>query len=373
MQAIFPARRPTVAAILSCAAALASPALHAAAAPETVAPTDLVPIATLVQSPSVSIGNGLLSAKIYLPDPAKGFYRGSRFDWAGMIGGLTYRGHDFYPPWFRALGHGVRDFIFDADGAAIAGPNTAATGPVEEFNGDGGALGYAEAAPGGRFVKIGVGVLQRPAADNYSQFVPYPIVDAGQRSTRARADSVAFTHTVAEPGSGYAYRYTKTVRLLPKQPVMVIEHELVNTGKRAIATQVYDHNFLNIDGAGTKAGLVLTTRFPLVVESMQDPQLATIAGNRVTYVGAMMPGQRVSTRLGGYGATAADYDFRISDPGGAGLRITSDQPLDRALLWSIRPVMAIEPFVRMSIAPGKSFRWSYTYAFEVTDDRGRSP
>jgi hypothetical protein len=277
-------------------------------------------------------------------------------------------------PWFRALSPSVRDFVFAADGTAIAGPNTAATGPVEEFNGEGGALGYAEAAPGGRFVKIGVGVLQRQDATPFSAFQPYPIVDAGQRSTQARPDSVAFTHTVADPGSGYAYRYTKTIRLLKQQPVMVIEHVLSNTGKRPIATQVYNHNFLNIDGAGTNAGLLLTTAFPLVAESMQDPQMASIAGNRVTYVGTMLPGQRVSSRLTGYGTTVADYDFRISDLGtGAGLRITADQPLDRLLLWSIRPVMAIEPFVRMSIAPGKSFRWSYSYAFEASSDRATGP
>ena len=43
----------------------------AAAAPDAAAPADLVPIEKLVQSPSVSISNGVLSAKIYLPDATK--------------------------------------------------------------------------------------------------------------------------------------------------------------------------------------------------------------------------------------------------------------------------------------------------------------
>jgi hypothetical protein len=179
---------------------------------------------------------------------------------------------------------------------------------------------------------------------------------------------------VSEPGSGYGYQYTKTVALLKKQPVMVIEHVLRNTGKRPITTQVYNHNFLNIDGAGTNAGLALSTSFPLVAESMPDPQLASIAGNRITYAATLTPGQRVSTRLTGYGTSASDYDFRISDAAsGAGLRITGDQPLDRALLWSIRPVMAIEPFVKMTIAPGQTFHWSYRYEFEAAQAEGRGP
>ena len=329
-----------------------------------------MPLATLALAPSVLITNGELTARIYLPDPEKGFYRGSRFDWAGVIGSLRYRGHDFYVPWFGGMSPGVRDFVF-TDNGVVASANTAATGPVEEFNGEGGALGYAEAAPGGRFLKIGVGVLQRTDDSAFSSFRAYPIVDPGKRSTRTRRDGVTFTHTLSEATTGHAYRYTKTVRLVKGQPVMLIEHELKNTGRRPIATQVYNHNFLNIDGAGTTAGLQLDTRFPLVAETLPDPQLAGISGNRVTYTGTMAPGQRVSTRLTGFGSTAADYDFHVSDPGtGAGLRITGDQPLDRVLLWSVRPVMSIEPFLRMNIAPGQSHRWSYRYAFEATNDRG---
>lgn len=68
----------------------------------------------------------------------------------------------------------------------------------------------------------------------------------------------------------------------------------------------------------------------------------------------------------GFGPTAGDYDIHIVDPGqGAGLRITADQPLQRLALWSIRPVMAIEPFINMSVKPGETFRWFYRYDYEA--------
>src|SRR3982750_4492644 len=69
----------------SAACAVASlPAMHAAAA----------------TPPSVQISNGAITATVYLPDAEAGFYRGTRFDWAGVIGALEYRGHTFYAPWF---------------------------------------------------------------------------------------------------------------------------------------------------------------------------------------------------------------------------------------------------------------------------------
>lgn len=42
--------------------------------------------------PSTTISNGLIRAKVYLPDAKAGFYRASRFDWSGAIGSLEYKG-----------------------------------------------------------------------------------------------------------------------------------------------------------------------------------------------------------------------------------------------------------------------------------------
>jgi enterochelin esterase-like enzyme len=345
---------------------MAGNALAQQAAPAADAPvTDAVPLEELIKAPAVTIKNGQISAKVYLPDAQKGFYRGTRFDWAGVIGSLTYRGHDFYMPWFRGMSPSVRDIVFQ-DGAAIAGPNTAATGPVEEFNAEGGALGYAQAAPGGLFLKIGVGVLRRPDDTAYVPFRLYPMVDAGKRTNAVKADRVELTHEVAEPGSGYGYHYTKIIRLEKDQPVMVIEHVLRNTGRKPIVSTVYNHNFLNIDGVGTTQGLALSTAFAMKVEQPLSAELAEITDRQFTYRTTPTGDQRIGARLSGFGTSAADYDFHIFDSNrAAGLRITSDQPLERVVLWSIKPVMAIEPFIKMSIAPGESFKWSYRYAFET--------
>ena len=95
--------------------------------------------------PGAEIASRDIRAKLYLPDAARGFYRGTRFDWSGVIHSLQYGGHDYYGPWFQKTDPKVHDFIYDgAD--IVAGPCSGITGPVDEF----GPVGYADAKPGGR-------------------------------------------------------------------------------------------------------------------------------------------------------------------------------------------------------------------------------
>src|SRR5438445_13255969 len=79
--------------------------------------------------PEMEIGNGAIQMRLYLPDTQAGFYRGTRFDWSGVIGSLEYAGHNYYARWFQRMNLSVEDFIYDgAD--IVAGPCTAITGPV---------------------------------------------------------------------------------------------------------------------------------------------------------------------------------------------------------------------------------------------------
>jgi hypothetical protein len=48
------------------------------------------------QFPQAEITNGIIHARLYLPDPKDGYYRGSRFDWSGVMPALEYKGHSFF-------------------------------------------------------------------------------------------------------------------------------------------------------------------------------------------------------------------------------------------------------------------------------------
>ena len=66
--------------------------------------------------PQAEISNGLIRAKLYLPDAKAGFYRSTRFDWSGVISSLEFGGHNYYGPWFTKQDAAVRDFIYKDDG-----------------------------------------------------------------------------------------------------------------------------------------------------------------------------------------------------------------------------------------------------------------
>src|ERR1035441_9183370 len=71
--------------------------------------------------PKATITNGLVRTNVYLPNAKTGYYRGTRFDWSGVVSNLEYAGHNYYPEWFQHMDPKVRDFAYDG-AAIVAGP-----------------------------------------------------------------------------------------------------------------------------------------------------------------------------------------------------------------------------------------------------------
>jgi hypothetical protein len=310
-------------------------------------------------APQVEIGNRSIHARVYLPDAKSGFYRGTRFDWSGVIEGLEYAGHNYYPRWFQRVDPNVQDFVYDgAD--IVASSCTAITGPAEEF----GVVGFDEARAGGSFIKIGVGVLRKPDDAKYSPYRLYPIADGGKWTVSPKPDAVEFRQELVDAASGYGYVYQKTVSVAGEKPMMVLRHSLRNTGKRLIDTSVYNHNFLYLDQQSPGPDFRLTFPFTVLNPKPQASGLAEIRENQISFSKVLTGEERVYLDIRGFGAEAKDYDIRIENRGrGAGLRITSDRPMSRLALWAIRAPLSIEPFIAMSVEPGKEFTWQINYEY----------
>jgi hypothetical protein len=310
--------------------------------------------------PTSELTNGLIQAQIYEPDAKKGYYRATRFDWSGVVYSLRYKGHNYYGSWFQAIDPGVHDFVYKGPNI-VASPCTAITGPVDEFA----PLGWEEAKPSRNFIKIGVGVLRKPADGNkYDNFRLYEIVDSGKWSVKKGRDFIDFIQEVTDSSSGYGYVYHKTIRLVEGRPEMLLEHNLRNSGSRAIRTSVYNHNFLVLDGQPPGPGLVITVPFQIQAGQMLNKQLAEILGNQIVYRKTLEGQEVVTTSLLGFGDASKDNEIRIEDSRvGAGMKIAADRPLSSASLWSIRSVMAMEPFVSVAIEPGNEFSWKSTYSY----------
>jgi hypothetical protein len=291
--------------------------------------------------PQATISNSRVRAQLYLPDAQSGYYRGTRFDWSGVISSLEWNGHSYFGQWFPRYDPKLHDAI---------------TGPVQEFDG----LGYDDAKPGESFVRIGVGAVRKPAEPAYRRFSTYDIVDPGTWTVKRGSDRVEFLHMLRDTG-GYAYEYRKTVRLNGNS--LILEHRLKNTGRKPIATSVYDHDFFMLDNQPTGPDFVL--RFPFEIKAAAALNgAAEIRGKEFVYLKELQTGQTVQTQLTGFGPTAKDYDFRLENrKTGAGLRQTSDRPISRFNLWSIRSNISPEAYIDLSIAPGQTSSWRITYEF----------
>ena len=317
------------------------------------------PLLWAADLPTSEITNGQIRALVYLPDAKNGFYRATRFDWSGVIYSLQYKGHDYYGPWFQTTDPMVHDFVYKGPDI-VASPCTAITGPVDEFA----PLGWEETRPGGSFIKIGVGVLRKPDESKYDNYRLYEIIDSGKWMIKKGRESIEFTQEVADPSSGYGYTYRKSVRLVNGRPEMVLEHSLSNVGTRAIRTSVYNHNFLVLDGQPPGPGFVITVPFQIQTGRPLNKELAEIRGNQIVYLRTLENQDVVTTSLRGFSDSPTDNEIRIENARlGAGMKITADRPLSSESLWSIRTVIAMEPFVSVAIEPAKEFNWKSTYNY----------
>lgn len=301
------------------------------------------------QFPEAEIKNGAVTAKIYLPDAERGYYRATRFDWSGVIPSLKANGHEYFGQWFPKYDPKINDAI---------------TGPVEEFLTGDSSLGYEEAKAGEEFIRIGVGAVKKPEDKVYQRFKTYDIVDGGKWTVKKGADWIEFTHDLGNH-NGYAYRYTKRLALAKGGKAgMTIHHTLKNTGKKPIRTDQYNHNFFMLDGEPTGPDAIVTFPFELKAARPVPADLAEIQGRTITYKKELQPRQTVMAELSGFGGTAADYDIKIENrKTGAAVRIQGDRPISKIVYWSIRPTLCPEAYVALDVAPGKETKWAYTYTF----------
>jgi len=308
------------------------------------------PVVDLSQYPATTLSNHLMSVRLYLPDPKNGYYRGTRFDWSGLISRVDYKGHTFFcefkPQQHDPLNH---DDI---------------CGTAEEFGMTILPPGYEQAHAGESFMKIGIGVLQRGDEPSYDFWRPYALKKPGPWQVTPFKNALEFRQAVECPG-GWSYSYAKTLRLAGDAPVLTISRRLKNTGSRTIETDHYGHNFLRIDYAA--AGPDYTLEFPFAPHFGEKAEMqgsVQINGKTLVFSKEIWD-KAVWTPFEGF-SRPEDNSIRIlNHRTGASLTITTDRPLIRLVLYGSGGVVCPEPFVKLLVAPGQVQEWTTTYTFSV--------
>ncbi|MEO6328063.1 MAG: hypothetical protein ABIO55_03990 [Ginsengibacter sp.] len=300
------------------------------------------------QFPQAQITNGLIHASLYLPDTANGYYRGSRFDWSGVMPELEYQGHSYFGQWFEKYSPTLHDAIM---------------GPVEDFL----PVGYDEAKVGEPFLKIGIGMVTKPQEPKYFIATPYQLVNGGTWKIKKKNDHVEFTQTLT--AKEYSYVYSKKVQLVKGKPEMVLSHALKNTGKKIIETNVYDHNFFMMDNTPIGPHYIVKFPFNLTGEVQGTDNFGKLQDNSIMYQKELSKNQHLYYHsLQGYSDDAKDYDISIENhKTGAAVRITSDQPLSKLVFWSAPKTLCPEPYIHIKINSGETFKWNINYQFYICD------
>lgn len=296
--------------------------------------------------PSAEITNSIVTATVAIPDVEKGFYRGNRFEQAGIVTRLERGAHSFF------LG-----------AAAVHEPlnSHVGCGPCEEWFE---AIAYDDAKPGEAFIKLGVGLYEKPFHPNHMWNHPYWPLKIFPWTTKAEKDRLEFLQEVEGPRD-WSYRYVKRLILEPGKPLLLIEHSLTNTGKHRIDAEQYAHNFMALDRKPVEKGLTIAFTFP--PKTVADiSKIGIIDGNRL-----VVTADKVETKfvpLEGWAPDARDVAATITMPGvAAGIRIGGDFTVSKLGVFLSPCQISCEPFTKISLEPGATAVWTRSYEF-IDDD-----
>jgi hypothetical protein len=289
------------------------------------------------------IANSCIQASVHLPDPVRGFYRGTRFDWSGMVAQVECRGHTF----FSELKHPHDPTIHDHG-----------CGPAEEF-GIAAPLGFDAAREGETFVKIGVGCLEKEGK-SYQFAKPYRLVGPGQWTVTAGRDWMCFDQVLAD-ARGWGYAYRKRLSLQAAAPVLLVEHTLRNTGDHAIETDHYSHNFIAIDGH--PVGRDYRIEFPFAPSGENTrPDVARVEGRSLVFLPPALHGS-FWMKLNGFSRPEHSAFVVRHAPSGIAVRGTLDAPLSACVAYAEKTAACPELFAAIRLKPRAEFSWASRYEF----------
>ena len=294
----------------------------------------------------MKISNGTLTIKLHTPDSVEGYYRGTRFDWAGVFESIDYRGCNYCEPWFENYSPTMHDAV---------------CGPAEEF----GPIGLQNISEGEPFLKIGVGILKKMEGE-YDRFKLHEILDKGIHTHEIKDESVIFTHEIDSP-VGYGYQYRKEIAITGTSS-FCIRHSLTNTGEKTLDSNVYNHNFFTLGLLAT--GVSRKLDFPFHPEGEWRAKYTEVGftDSGIRFIRDLQKGESVFTgnlHEAGKGLDGSPNSFTLSESqNGRSVRAICNRPMTKAVFWSNYRIACYEPYINFCIASGETFTFDIEYTLE---------
>jgi hypothetical protein len=231
--------------------------------------------------------------------------------------------------------------------------------------------GYADAAEGEAFLKIGVGILRKD--DTAYRFLKdYPDIERARTQVVWREDGALFRQRLQGDARGYAYALDVDVTLDGNR--LVHTTTLVNTGRRAFTTEPYVHNFLRFAGRDLGPEYRLTFPYSITLcdklnRPAADPAPVFVRDGRHVLTFADPAG--IETMGGKIFVTApADYAgpnrFTVDNSvTGQRLTIAASLPAHNVAVWTTAFQLSPEVNIQLRLAPGETATCTRTYTFET--------
>jgi hypothetical protein len=306
----------------------------------------------------VRITNGIVSMEVALPHHSEGYYRGARFDWSGLICSLEYDGHTYIAPPFAY--HDPLD-------------SSCAVGTCEEFRacrpGVPDLLGYPEAVVGEGFLKIGVGIEEKPVEPCYNFGANYNILTFGTWDIVTADNSITFKQSLSL-NEHHGYTYEKNITLLPNSAGFIIAHGLTNNGDDNLWINHYCHNFIRIDGEfiGTNYRITLPYQPVFDIQANQKLHYLEKDGFSVNVIKDYVDDNAMEgvNILGFDTEDALQNSFVIENlRTGAYISVKGDRPAVCNYIPCGKRFISVEPQIEMNIKKGETFKWSNYYEVGV--------
>lgn len=294
----------------------------------------------------ITISNDTLKITLHNPDGEKGYYRGTRFDWAGVFESIGYRGCNYTEQWFETYSPISHDAV---------------CGPAEEFS----PIGHDEARPGEAFLKIGVGMLEKMEGE-YDRFKLHKILDPGKRSMEVTENSIIQIHSV-ESDLGYGYEYRKEI-VLTGHNSFRISHKLINKGRKVLKGDVYNHNFFTLGLLQTGTSRKLD--FPFTPEGDWRAEYTEVgfADCGIRFNRTLKKGESVYTgnlHEAGKGMNGSPNAFElIEEQTSRRVRMSCPSKMTKMVFWSNHMIACPEPYIDFCISPGDTFEFDIDYSLD---------
>jgi hypothetical protein len=171
-------------------------------------------------------------------------------------------------------------------------------------------------------------------------------------------------HTLNDPE--FSYEYKKELYLSKDKPELILFHQLKNTGRNIIETEVYDHNMFMFDHELT--GPQFTIEFPFSLIEKKEGQglrdLVSVKKNQIVVNRNFSKTEQVYARLEGYNKTSEDYNIKIENHHtGAAINISADRPISKLIFWACSTILCPEPYMQLRVNPGETVSWKISYKF----------